>query len=1679
MSKTYDNSTINIFPEGFKMVLPDGYRIDTEYDDDYNEVYHLRGGFYTNDDGEEDFAFTGSFLTLNVNLKVNEDADPQARANLYDPSHPDFAFNQVIEGVKGNLDEQYGEGKCIKLYNSLPVSALMKYYQPFSIFGVTLDTYLLFYWVEVNESTVFGFTSVYRNDQAGAEEYHKHLMNVIKSVRVNGNPVDVGKLTPKKLEQALDLEASEDAEALDLGLSIGINFQNGDEETQYTINSDGSITEEIVNTGLCHTTPDEALYPHYNSMLRSQGLGMLGLFGVNVVVNQTGTEYKFYNLEEDLDEDASDELKDAISQLKDTGASRYTLADRAKEMMPVFHVSPEVFDTAHDRESELQEGMMHRAYMMSALRSFAWTMAKYCDALSKKPADLSLEQIQNIIDTIADANWLNYDNKSVCKGLCGTQDLHVYYLPDKTSASVKAVFMPSQEVIDQTKQMQEKFPNYNPILSQIGSLDKLREDLEYIHPAIEKIYEDLKASRNNNEALTGNDADILYAWCALSYAARGPFFSEDGPTSCWFSQTISEEERRVASEKERKELCEKWLAYNGQYIEKDPEIEFSGKKFVFTGLGYRQYSMGDETDYTKLIEDRGGLTRRSVSGVTDYLVVEPAGAGEAKIQAMIENKKNGKPAKIILIDDLRKALGLQDFESDTEGAVSAVTTADESVAEKAAQVFEETVIVDNTWAVVVPVGFRYCTDKSIIMNHRNIIIMEDKPENDFEDPFSASISFTSSYTEVDDPVAIAKMKNAFMGVDNAKVLKDENDIYVAYNFDSSSKVDGSKLDIFKIDVGCGKAVSIIQVFFNDSKLSRREQTKLVEKVAKSIRLSKPDEKNAKRIVKQAEANKAQTAEPVNEIKDQETIKSEEYASKMFGILTVELNRGMADKGRLDFYMDHEKKFPDLSRKEIGDLRDKIRKEMKNKERYEYYASQFLKLPVKDRFECTTLLVFNLFNYIDYYSNGMWSIQETAEWYKPDELSEVKALVLEKLEDMRKQKDAYLERINRDWMHFSTAKKYLKVRLDSPDAYTNTDDDTYWFNKHLYSDYYSNALAKVFLEVPNSLLQAYVVGTFYTYYWNVTDTQIWEAACRNGVDDNRLYGEDGDKLLAENMHEIRKRCLGTVNDISDLEKESEDMINRFISVISGLISGANDTDLEKRIKKSAKEIFYDANAFSWCREKLAAESFKRGLPFLDEMLKEDLDSRTLYQNMPDLIAKEIRAARKERIEAENAKKYADAERLLTSDDLSGILKAASMFKELKDYRDSKDRLKECKAAEKQKKANLYNEAQNHFKEGTENSITKAIVILDELDQYKDAPTLVETYRKALETEKKYVSVKNLFDASGIDNLKKACSMLEELTGYKDSSDLLRSCREEIEKHKAAKYAEAMSLIKQLTMASLTEARSILTELTPYRDAESSIEKLDILIGKEHLFIEASEKSKSDSLGDLLEAKDLLVSLGGYKRSATDVLINQCSNRIEHICAEKYAKAILLAEEKTVDSIKSAISVMESISSYKDSDSKISEFYKLLQDERVYMNAVALSDSTIINDVTTAKGLFENLGKYKDSDIKASACGRRIDELCEALYQEAREAENVYSINSQNEAIAKYTVLGDYKDSKGRIQKCDNNTKIIKEILQLNKEIDEHKKELEGLMGLFKRKERKAKENQIAKKEMRVAELKQML
>ena len=100
------------------------------------------------------------------------------------------------------------------------------------------------------------------------------------------------------------------------------------------------------------------------------------------------------------------------------------------------------------------------------------------------------------------------------------------------------------------------------------------------------------------------------------------------------------------------QFADQWLQQYGEYVEEAPTIDFNGKLFVFTGL----LDSSKDNPIVKKVIKKGGQYRTSVSGLTDYLVVNPSGAGYTKIDDAIEQQMKGKKIKVILLEDLKRAL---------------------------------------------------------------------------------------------------------------------------------------------------------------------------------------------------------------------------------------------------------------------------------------------------------------------------------------------------------------------------------------------------------------------------------------------------------------------------------------------------------------------------------------------------------------------------------------------------------------------------------------------------------------------------------------------------------------------------------------------------------------------------------------------------------------------------------------------------------------------------------------------------------------------------------------------------------------------------------------------------------------------------------------------------------------
>lgn len=626
------------FTERIKFILPPGFMLTREENEDGEEVVKIISGEYENEDGETLYKFS-----CNVNF------------NEFDPEEVDDGITSA--NLLDKLVECMEDVRSLKLPGK-PEVVFVNKGTPVSIFGRLLKMFACMCMVRVSAwSTLQLFSVTQKRDDEPDENalVYENMYEVLKAVRINGRKIPVEGVSASMLQEALELSFDEDEEAMDLSPKIQINFTAGDETTTYEYTQDGM--KEVGKEKLSHATPDESLYPHYNSMLSAGGMGFLG---ANVVVNASGTEYEFIPLSQRVsDPDVSEDTKALLNRIISKDTAKYDLHEKAKEMQPLFHVNEAVFDPHHDRECELEEGYMHRAYMMSALRSFAWTLAEYCQEHDCTPDDVDSGVATRIANFVARENWLNYDGDSHCQGLCSGSDLHVFFVPDSVSAADKKKLLPDQEDIDRVKQMKEKFPAYREILCEVHSLNALRKDLKYIYPAVKQLWDSLEAERDYDEALLGNEADIVYAWCALAFAAKEPFFSEDGPMSCYFCQIIDEEvltERDGAAEEERaREAAMEWMNKYGSYIEKDPDIDFNGTLFAFSGLA-GHWEEKEHPTVQKVIE-KGGQYRSKVSGLTNYLVVNPADAGSSKIVAVMEQRQKGKNVKVILLSDLEAALG--------------------------------------------------------------------------------------------------------------------------------------------------------------------------------------------------------------------------------------------------------------------------------------------------------------------------------------------------------------------------------------------------------------------------------------------------------------------------------------------------------------------------------------------------------------------------------------------------------------------------------------------------------------------------------------------------------------------------------------------------------------------------------------------------------------------------------------------------------------------------------------------------------------------------------------------------------------------------------------------------------------------------------------------------------------
>lgn len=104
-----------------------------------------------------------------------------------------------------------------------------------------------------------------------------------------------------------------------------------------------------------------------------------------------------------------------------------------------------------------------------------------------------------------------------------------------------------------------------------------------------------------------------------------------------------------------------WRAMYEHCFTQNPQITYKGKRFVFSGCNLEGIDVRDDA-LKRAFQEAGGQERSSISGVTDYLVVDPTYAGASKIRDVRKKREEGKFIEVIRFEDFVAGLGLHKTE---------------------------------------------------------------------------------------------------------------------------------------------------------------------------------------------------------------------------------------------------------------------------------------------------------------------------------------------------------------------------------------------------------------------------------------------------------------------------------------------------------------------------------------------------------------------------------------------------------------------------------------------------------------------------------------------------------------------------------------------------------------------------------------------------------------------------------------------------------------------------------------------------------------------------------------------------------------------------------------------------------------------------------------------------------
>ncbi len=344
-------------------------------------------------------------------------------------------------------------------------------------------------------------------------------------------------------------------------------------------------------------------------------------------------------------------------------------------------------------------------------------------------------------------------------------------------------------------------------------------------------------------------------------------------------------------------------------------------------------------------------------------------------------------------------------------------------------------------------------------------------------------------------------------------------------------------------------------------------------------------------------------------------------------------------------------------------------------------------------------------------------------------------------------------------------------------------------------------------------------------------------------------------------------------------------------------------------------------------------------------------------------------------------------------------------------------KAAQKEENQRKENRYSLACQKMRQITKSS--EAADVGEEfikLSGYKDSKKKAEEckifeldYKKK---EEAYASVSLFFDSDDLNKVHMAITILEELQDYLDAPQKLINALHKRNTLVEKTYTDACYILSNARSASAVNlALLMFQEIPEYKDSGSKIIECNTLKQefeqKESIFIQAQELLKNASTVEHVEeARKLFLSIEGYR--AADEQVQSCEVKKNVILKRIYNDALhKLSIAKVPSDVNEPIALLKSIEGYSDAQQQIARCLEVQQTlekkEAIYKKAKDdLNVANAITDYETIRNVLLPIAGYCDAKEIISKCNSQIKAIKEAEERAQKEAEEKARLEAEKKA-----------------------------------------------------------------------------